>query len=326
MITRTDFEKKQLAVVFCKDGEKMSLSNSNFVIKTADGDIKFQCTCYRLFLVFVVGHCSITTPLLQAAKKFGFYFALMTTGFRLYGIVGAEKEGNTMLHRKQYEYSSLDIAKLIIKNKIHTQMEELRIVRHKSDQLKESLNTIYGYYNCIDLSDSLNEIMAYEGLSSKLYFKSHFNNVEWHGRQPRLKRDYVNSALDIGYTLLFSFIDAILCCYGFDTYCGFVHKEFYMRKSLVCDIIEPFRTIIDHEIKKSINLKQIRENDFLVVNHQYKLKYEEAPRYAKLLMMPLIDRKDEIFLYIQSFYRAFMKGLLIENYPFYIRGMRNDNY
>ncbi len=28
------------------------------------------------------------------------------------------------------------------------------------------------------------------------------NNVLWQGRQPRIKRDYINSVLDIGYTVL----------------------------------------------------------------------------------------------------------------------------
>ena len=34
-------------------------------------------------------------------------------------------------------------------------------------------------------------------------------------------------------------------------------KEFYMRKSLVCDLVEPLRPIIDQQVKKSINLKKL---------------------------------------------------------------------
>lgn len=317
LITAPDFSKKQIAVVFCNDGEKMALSNSNFIVKTPEGKIKFQCTCYRLFLVFVVGHCSITTPLIQAAKKFGFFIALMTPGFRLYNVIGAEKEGNTLLHRKQYAYSEYDIGKHIIKNKIECQISELKSVRNKNDYVKEAISTITSYLDKIDNKSTINEIMAYEGLSSKLYFRNHFNNIEWNGRQPRLKRDYVNSTLDIGYTLLFAFIDAILSSYGFDTYCGVLHREFYMRKSLVCDIVEPFRTIVDHDIKCAINLKQIQKNDFILINHQYKLKYTESAKYVKLLMTPIIDQKDEIFLYIQNYYRAFMKDLSADKFPVY---------
>ena len=81
---------------------------------------------------------------------------------------------------------------------------------------------------------------------------TYFDNVQWNGRKPRIKSDYVNVVLDIGYTMLFNIVDAMLQVYGFDTYYGVFHKCFYMRKSLVCDIMEPIRPIIDYEVRKAI--------------------------------------------------------------------------
>ena len=86
-----------------------------------------------------------------------------------------------------------------------------------------------------------------------------FEGLNWKGRKPRIKFDYINSSLDIGYTVLFTFIEVIANSFGFDIYVGVLHKQFYMRKSLICDFVEPFRTIIDEQVKKSINLKQIKE-------------------------------------------------------------------
>lgn len=160
--------------------------------------------------------------------------------------------------------------------------------------------------------------MAYEGFASKVYFKNYFNNVNWIGRKPRIKMDYVNASLDIGYTILFSFVEALLTAYGFDVYCGVLHRQFYMRKSLVCDVVEPFRCIIDIQLKKSINLKQIKPEDFIVINHQYQLQWEKSPEYTTLFMKALLDKKEVIFLYIQSYYRSFMKQDNIEKFPFYL--------
>ena len=87
---------------------------------------------------------------------------------------------------------------------------------------------------------------------------TYFDNVQWNGRKPRIKSDYVNVVLDIGYTMLFNIVDAMLQVYGFDTYYGVFHKCFYMRKSLVCDIMEPIRPIIDYEVRKAINLGQCK--------------------------------------------------------------------
>ncbi len=315
MLTAPDFSKKQIVFVLFNEGEKLAFSNDNLAVKDKNGKIKFQCTCYRLFLVFAVGHTSVTTVLIQKAKKFGFFIALMTQNFRLYDIIGAAKDGNTLLKRKQYEYNGLEIAKVITINKINNQISELKRVRYKSEAVKEAIVKMTEYAAGLHSVNTLNEIMAYEGLSSKIYFRNHFNNVLWQGRQPRIKKDIINSTLDIGYTLLFTFIDALLSSYGFDTYCGVMHRQFYMRKSLVCDLVEPFRPLIDHEIKKAVNLRQIKEDDFLIFNNQYKLKWTETARYIEFLMAPILENKEGIFAYIQGYYRAFMKELPINEYP-----------
>ena len=72
MLNINEFEKKQIIFVFLSSGEKVSFSNDNIVIKAADGSLKHQSTCYRLFMVFIIGHISVTSGLLQRAKKFGF--------------------------------------------------------------------------------------------------------------------------------------------------------------------------------------------------------------------------------------------------------------
>lgn len=161
-------------------------------------------------------------------------------------------------------------------------------------------------------------------MSSKLYFKAYFNNVLWTRREPRIKRDYINAALDIGYTILFSFVESILSCYGFDIYCGVMHRNFYMRKSLVCDIVEPFRILIDKAIHNAINLKQCKEKDFIIINNRYTLKWEKNSEYIKWLSAPLVDNKKEIHLYIQNYYRAFIRQKNIEEFPVYLYG-ENQN-
>lgn len=318
MITESDFQKKQIIFVFFNEGEKMSISNDNLIVKDKDGKTKLQCTCYRLFIVFAIGNCSFTSVVLQRAIKFGFYVVCMTSGFRLYSIIGAHKDGNTLLKQKQYFCNNLEIGKKIVYNKIINQQNVLKSVRYKSDALKQGIDSLDNYLNSLQTVTELNEIMAYEGLAAKIYFKNHFNNALWNGRQPRIKSDYINSVLDVGYTILFAFIDALLECYGFDTYVGVLHRQFYMRKSLVCDIVEPFRIIIDIQVKKGINLKQIKEEDFIIINHQYRLKYENSSKYAKLFMTALLDYKTEIFRYVNSYYYAFMKELPSERFPLFI--------
>ncbi len=315
MLSANDFSKKQIIFLFTNTGEKLSFSNDNIVIKDKEGKIKHQSTCYRLFMVCVVGNISITSGLIQRSKKFGFAICLMSTTFRVYEIIGSRMEGNTMLRKRQYEYTQNDIGRKIEQNKIANQMDTLKNIRKKTEEIKEGIEFLQ------DMIDKLNEplnyleVMGIEGNAARVYFTRVFNNVKWNGRKPRIKNDYINVTLDIGYTMLFNIVDAILQIYGFDTYYGVFHKCFYMRKSLVCDLMEPMRPIVDYSVRKAINLEQCKKEDFEVYDNRWVLKYKMNSKYIQFLMKDILEYKDEIFVYIQKYYRFFMKMKSVEELP-----------
>lgn len=315
MLSANDFSKKQIIFLFTNTGEKLSFSNDNIVIKDKEGKIKHQSTCYRLFMVCVVGNISITSGLIQRSKKFGFAICLMSTTFRVYEIIGSRMEGNTMLRKRQYEYTQNDIGRKIEQNKIANQMDTLKNIRKKTEEIKEGIEFLQ------DMIDKLNEplnyleVMGIEGNAARVYFTRVFNNVKWNGRKPRIKNDYINVTLDIGYTMLFNIVDAILQIYGFDTYYGVFHKCFYMRKSLVCDLMEPMRPIVDYSVRKAINLEQCKKEDFEVYDNRWILKYKMNSKYIQFLMKDILEYKDEIFVYIQKYYRFFMKMKSVEELP-----------
>lgn len=315
MLSANDFSKKQIIFLFTNTGEKLSFSNDNIVIKDKEGKIKHQSTCYRLFMVCVVGNISITSGLIQRSKKFGFVICLISTTFRVYEIIGSRMEGNTMLRKRQYEYTQNDIGRKIEQNKIANQMDTLKNIRKKTEEIKEGIEFLQ------DMIDKLNEplnyleVMGIEGNAARVYFTRVFNNVKWNGRKPRIKNDYINVTLDIGYTMLFNIVDAILQIYGFDTYYGVFHKCFYMRKSLVCDLMEPMRPIVDYSVRKAINLEQCKKEDFEVYDNRWVLKYKMNSKYIQFLMKDILEYKDEIFVYIQKYYRFFMKMKSVEELP-----------
>ena len=116
------------------------------------------------------------------------------------------------------------------------------------------------------------------------------------------------------------FISEIILIMWFDTYVGYLHRQLNMRKSLVCDMVEPFRVLIDMQLKKGINLRQIKEDDFILINRQWRLRYENSAKYVRLFATPLLDNKDEIFRYISSFYCAFMKDVPADKLPLFLIG------
>ena len=142
--------------------------------------------------------------------------------------------------------------------------------------------------------------------------------MEWKGRKPRAKRDPINVLLDIGYTFLFYLVENMLNLYGFDIYKGVYHQFFYQRKSLACDLVEPFRCIVDKQIKNAYNLNQIKTDDFEFKNGQYFLKYKKSKDYTRLLLQAIVEYKEDIFLYTQGYYRAFIREKAINDYPVFL--------
>lgn len=309
MLERPDFEKKQIIFLFARKGEKISFKNDNLVVTDKEGKIIYQITCYKIFMVFVVGDITITSGLIRRAKKFGFVICMMTQSFKLYSIIGNRMEGNSLLHRKQYEYKGNDIAQQIVLNKIVNQRYALNTFRKKNELCKQAISTLDGYI--LSLKNNIYDdksLLGIEGSAARVYFSQMFDNVNWRGRKPRVKYDFVNATLDIGYNLLFNLVDSLLQVYGFDVYCGIYHKEFYMRKSLACDLMEPLRPIIDLKVRKAINLGQCKKEDFKVFQNQYCLEYKMSSSYVDFIMSELLEYKNEIFIFIQSYYRSFMKG------------------
>ena len=309
MISLSDFQFKQIVLFYPSEGEKIAVKNDNLIIKDAEGKIKFQVTTYRLFALFVVGSTTITTEIIKKSKQHGFSICLFSTTFKLYEIIGHKIEGNTLLHKKQYSHESIDLGKQIIINKIYNQARAIEKIRDKSDRQKQAIQKLKdSAYKLATNEYSLLQILGIEGTASKLYFNNIFDTTGWERRCPRIKPDFINSTLDIGYTILFNVIDALLRIYGFDTYYGVLHRCFYMRKSLVCDIMEPFRPIVDMRIRKGINWGEIKESDFKKIGNKLQLEWKYSPKYTQLLLKAIMEYKDDIFLYVQGYYRNFMKG------------------
>ena len=157
--------------------------------------------------------------------------------------------------------------------------------------------------------------MAAEGRMASYFFSAYYDNFDWKVRIPKAKPDYLNSVLDIGYTFLFNYIEGQARLFGFDLYVGVLHQLWFQRKSLVCDLQEPFRCIIDHCIYNALQKGHIKEEDFRRFKNSYFIKQEAKNKITKLFYEAIIKYKMPIYLYIQSYYRNFMKESEIDLYP-----------
>ena len=316
MLTVLDFKEKQFIFTFTNEGEYFSFKNDNIILKNKENVTIHQSSCYKLFVLGIIGPCSITSGLMERAKRFGFQISLMSYSLKPYASFGIAAEGNFLLREKQYRYDSLDIAHFLVKNKIASQRNNLSSIRHKTNEIKDEILQLKKMQeNVISNRYDLKNLLGVEGASSRIYFSSYYKDFQWKGRKPRVKHDIINCLLDIGYTKLFYIIEAMLSAYGFDLYKGFFHQQFYQRKSLVCDLIEPFRFIIDRSVRNALRLNMVKEEDFLYIKNQYRLFGTKAKPYISWILKDIMKERIQIFKYIQSFYRCFMKNSPIKEYP-----------
>lgn len=158
----------------------------------------------------------------------------------------------------------------------------------------------------IDLSTNFRELMGVEGVIARHFFKAYFDFADWKHRLPRVKQDSINATLDIGYTMLFNYIECMTRLFGFDPYIGVYHQLWFRRKSLICDLMEPFRCIIEHQARKALKYGTFKQTNFEKKRNAYYLKPEFKKVYMQTFYEAITNNKSAIYKYIQSYYRFFM--------------------
>jgi len=135
-------------------------------------------------------------------------------------------------------------------------------------------------------TQSIDEMMGYEGVSAKLYwdcFKTLCKNNAFTRRDYRPAPDYVNSALNLGYSFLSNEITACLTAERFDIEIGFLHSIHYGRESLALDIMEEFRTpFVDAWLLTLFNKRILNEKCFLGEDEGFYFSGDGFQRFIEL--------------------------------------------
>lgn len=306
MLSLPDFKEKKIVMVgnYGNEANELKFRNSNICLYK-NGEFVNQISCHTVFCVFIIGECTLTSVLIKQLKLHGISVFLLNYSLQAYAEVVSLAEGNYVLRDKQYKLTpaeALDFSKMIIRNKIKNQHRMLQLVKKVPDKKRLQLTL-----EKLEAADNQSSLLGIEGNYSKYYFDKAFGNLGWYRRAPRTKEDINNLLLDMGYTFLFNYIDALLRLFGFDTYKGFYHQLFFQRKSLSCDIEEPFRALVDHQLIKSHNLGQINEKDFKFVKGAYRIKdYKLQKKYTYIWFNLIMEHKEQIYNYVLDFYRFFL--------------------
>lgn len=308
MLSRPDFAEKQIILIWCEQLKSLSLQNSNLLIKQHDETVN-KISSSKIFCIFVAWDCTISSKLIKELLSHQICIYLLTSTLKPLCLIWSSLEGNYLLRRYQYNLTdedNLHLAKQLITNKIMNQLDLLNMIRNKDDTLQGAIMQMNQLIENIPGCVTTDSLRGMEWNAAKLFFTNYFAEMGWYRRAPRTREDIPNFLLDIWYSYLYGVIDAHLSLYGFDVYKGFFHTQFFERKSLVCDLVEPLRCLIDHAVRTWYNLKKIDPKDFKYVKGEYEIGRDSRIKYSKLFLGAIIKRKNEIFDFVKWYYRMMM--------------------
>lgn len=180
--------------------------------------------------------------------------------------------------------------KEIVKQKIYQQYTVLELSKRIKDE------RLLQYIEEVKDGDVTNR----EGHAAKVYFNSLFGN-----EFSRSLECDTNSALDYGYSILLSTFNKEIVSKGYITQLGINHKNEFNFFNLSCDLMEPFRPIVDAVVYSSIGQpfdKSYKYKLINVLNFKVKIDGKEQfvsnaiPIYVKSIIDAIEQEKPEKIL------------------------------
>ena len=171
----------------------------------------------------------------------------------------------------------------ILHKKTNGQISNLRRLARQRPRHKDQVaQTISAMQTIIDktaqieptiIKDVRGTLMGYEGSISRHYFKmlNAFlpDQFKFERRSRRPAMDYFNAGLNYLYGMTYSAVESGVFAKGLDPFIGFLHVDSYKKPTLVFDLIEPVRPVIDKLLVDLILAGELQPEHFIVKDQGY---------------------------------------------------------
>lgn len=249
----------------------LSLSEQRIIIKNDNKEIVKEVSISLVDNVLLFGNAQLTTQLIKALSKNKvnvYYFSNVGQFISSIETHRQDEFQKQELQAKAYfeEDFRLEVARSIATTKVRNQIALLRefdtdglLDTSDYSRFEDSVSDIQKAY-------SITEIMGYEGRLAKSYFyylnllvpdDFHFN-----GRSRRPGEDCFNSALNFGYSILYSCLMGLIKKNGLSLGFGVIHKHHQHHATLASDLMEEWRPIIVDN-----TLMELIRNGKLLLSH-----------------------------------------------------------
>ena len=250
----------------------------------------------------------ISTPAISLALDHNIDLVFLDKyGFPM-GRVWFSKMGSTaMIRRKQLETAEdpkgVKLVIGMIQQKLNNQIAFLKKLKYarpeKKHRFEAPLHTIEGSLESLDcdlddLEGSRSLLMGLEGAAGRAYFscisKLMPEKYRFKGRSKRPAQDPFNAVLNYCYGVLYSRVEKACIIAGLDPFVGFMHTDNYNKKSLVFDLIEPFRVFADQVAVYFFTGKKAKDEYFDIREQACTLNVKGKPQVIEALNKHLEEK------------------------------------
>ena len=289
-----------------KSDYRLSLCQDRMVIRDRDSCIVKEISVKKISNLLLFGDSQVSTQLVKFLMKEGvgiYYFSKI--GYFLgradsFQADDFEKQ-SLQLRACQDEELCLSLAKKVIGQKMSLQIQLLKDYDRFDLLVADDFEGMEGLCQRAEEALSLAELMGYEGRMAKSYFYYLGllvpKGFRFNGRSKRPARDPFNAMLNLGYSLLHSYMIGYIRKSGLHPGIGFLHKSRPHHASLASDLMEVWRVVmVDDTVLRLVLSEEVRRDDF---EEDSERGYRLLDEGRKVFMETLRQRFLEIHQYIE---------------------------
>jgi len=259
-------------------GTFLGKSGDCFEIKA--GEEKRLVAATKVRSILITTGASLSTDAIELAIQHNIDLLFLDKSGHPYARIWQCKLGSTTkIRRLQLEASESELGfKLVVDwvgTKIDHQLDFLQeLARHRpgrADALQEYLATLQEARQALhtlhgSLDERRSQVMGIEGGAGRAYFAALSLLVpepfKFQGRSRQPAKDEFNAMLNYAYGILYGMVERACLLAGLDPFVGFLHADNYNKKSLVFDLIEPFRILAEKTTFYLFSKREVRREHF----------------------------------------------------------------
>jgi CRISP-associated protein Cas1 len=224
--------------------------------------------------VLLFGGVEVTRGAMNLLLRREIEMVLLTQDGKFRGRLSGRGSKNVQLRLAQYQRSMdpafcLGVARTIVAGKLQNQRQILLRAQRRlqDDDLAVAVGNLRVMAQRAAECTDLDVLRGFEGQGAALYFGQfgkliRIPEFQFTTRSRRPPKDPVNALLSFGYAVLGSLAESDVYRCGLDPMLGFLHQPAYGRPSLMLDLLEEFRPLIDTLVLRVVNRRQLSVQDF----------------------------------------------------------------